>query len=68
MIAMATENTRVQLVKRPVGEATPDCFSVTTEALPELQPGEVRVVVEYISVDAGTRTMLRGEGCQSRRR
>jgi NADPH-dependent curcumin reductase CurA len=27
-----------------------------------LQPGEVRVAVEYVSVDAGTRTMLRGEG------
>jgi NADPH-dependent curcumin reductase CurA len=62
MIAMATENTRVQLVKRPVGQATPDCFTVTTEALQELQPGQVRVAVEYISVDAGTRTMLRGEG------
>ena len=27
-----------------------------------LEPGQVRVAFEYISVDAGTRTMLRGEG------
>jgi NADPH-dependent curcumin reductase CurA len=59
---MAVENTRVQLVKRPVGEATPECFSLTTEVLGELGPDQVRVAVEYISVDAGTRTMLRGEG------
>ncbi len=56
------DNTRVILKKRPVGEATPDCFAVETETLGELPPGKVRVGVEYISVDAGTRTMLRGEG------
>lgn len=59
---MSTSNTRVLLAKRPVGQATPDCFSVETEQLPALEPGQVRVAVEYISVDAGTRTMLRGEG------
>ena len=59
---MAVESTRVQLVKRPIGEATPDCFSLETEVLGELESGQVRVAVEYISVDAGTRTMLRGEG------
>jgi NADPH-dependent curcumin reductase CurA len=56
------ENRRVILKKRPEGEATPDCFEVQTQALDELPPGHVRVSVEYISVDAGTRTMLRGEG------
>jgi len=59
---MPVENTRVQLVKRPVGEATPECFSLATEVLGDLGPNQVRVAVEYISVDAGTRTMLRGEG------
>jgi NADPH-dependent curcumin reductase CurA len=59
---MPNTNTRVVLTKRPVGEATPDCFSIETEELAELEPGQVRVAVEYISVDAGTRTMLRGEG------
>ena len=59
---MATTNTRVVLAERPVGEATPECFRVETEELDALEPGKVRVGVEYISVDAGTRTMLRGEG------
>jgi hypothetical protein len=55
-------NTRVVLSRRPVGEATPDCFALETEELDELPEGRVRIGVEYISVDAGTRTMLRGEG------
>lgn len=59
---MTQTNTRIVLKQRPVGEATPDCFSVATETLPALEEGMVRVAVEYISVDAGTRTMLRGEG------
>lgn len=59
---MSTTNTRVVLARRPDGEATPDCFRVETERLDELGPGLVRVAVEFISVDAGTRTMLRGEG------
>lgn len=57
-----TINTRIILSKRPINEATPDCFSIETEQLAKLEPGEVRVAVEYISVDAGTRTMLRGDG------
>ena len=56
------KNTRVILSKRPVDDATPDCFSVETVEDEGLEPGQVRVAVEYISVDAGTRTMLRGEG------
>lgn len=59
---MTTTNTRVVLSKRPTDSATPDCFSIEQEALGELPPGKIRVGVEYISVDAGTRTMLRGEG------
>ena len=59
---MATTNTRVVLARRPDGEATPDCFRVETEELDDLGPDQVRVAVEFISVDAGTRTMLRGEG------
>ena len=57
-----SKNTRVILSKRPVDDATPDCFSVETVEDEALEPGQVRVAVEYISVDAGTRTMLRGEG------
>jgi NADPH-dependent curcumin reductase CurA len=59
---MTLKNTRVTLARRPVDEATPDCFAIETEELAPLEPGQVRVAVEYISVDAGTRTMLRGEG------
>ncbi len=59
---MTTPNTRVVLARRPDGEATPDCFEVRTELPGELAPDQVRVAVEYVSVDAGTRTMLRGEG------
>ena len=59
---MTLTNTRISLARRPAGDATPDCFSIETEDLAPLSPGEVRVAVEYISVDAGTRTMLKGEG------
>lgn len=59
---MSNQNTRVVLSRRPVGAATPDCFAIETEALQPLTDGFVRVAVEYISVDAGTRTMLKGEG------
>jgi NADPH-dependent curcumin reductase CurA len=57
-----SSNTRVLLTRRPTGSATPDCFAVDTEQLGDLEAGHVRVAVEYLSVDAGTRTMLRGEG------
>jgi len=57
-----TTNRRVTLVRRPTGTATPDCFEVGDVELDALEPGQVRVGVEYVSVDAGTRTMLRGEG------
>jgi NADPH-dependent curcumin reductase len=59
---MTTTNTRVVFAKRPTGEATPDCFAVETKQLDDLQDGMVRVAVEYISVDAAIRTMLKGEG------
>ena len=59
---MVSTNRRVVLVRRPQGQATPDCFAMEEAPLADLAPGEVRVAVEYVSVDAGTRTMLRGEG------
>ena len=55
-------NTRVVLLRHPADRATPDHFAVETEELGPLEPGEVRVAVEYISIDAGARTMLQGEG------
>jgi len=59
---MPSTNTGVTLVRRPIGGVTPDCFALETEPLDQLDEGQVRVAVEYVSVDAGTRTMLRGEG------
>jgi NADPH-dependent curcumin reductase len=59
---MTLVNQRVVLVRRPQGSATPDCFELQQEPLGELEHGKVRVAVEFISVDAGTRTMLKGEG------
>lgn len=55
-------NTRIVFAKRPTDQATPDCFEIKTDTVPPLQSGQARVAVEYVSVDAGTRTMLRGEG------
>lgn len=49
-------------MRRPEGRATPDCFTVEEGPVAPLEPGQVRVAVEHVSVDAGTRTMLRGEG------
>ena len=59
---MTNENTKVVLARRPQQTATPNCFAIEHETLDDLQPDQVRVAVEYVSVDAGTRTMLYGEG------
>ena len=61
-VTMTSVNRRVILAKRPTVDATPDCFLVEDEALEPLAEGQLRVAVDYISVDAGMRTMLRGEG------
>lgn len=57
-----TTNHRVILLSRPTATATPEHFELQTEELGALEQGMVRVAVEYLSVDAGTRTMLIGEG------
>lgn len=59
---MTTINHRVTLARRPTGEATADCFALESEQLAKLEAGQVRVKVEYISIDAALRTMLYGEG------
>ncbi len=59
---MAVTGKRVVFVKRPVGSATPDCFAVEEFEPAALEPGQIRVAVAFSSVDAGIRTMLRGEG------
>lgn len=55
-------NTRVVLLRHPTDRATPDHFAVETEELGSLGTDQVRVAVEYLSIDAGARTMLQGEG------
>ena len=55
-------NTKVILSQRPESTATADCFEVVEEPLKPLADGQIRVEVAYVSVDAGTRTMLVGEG------
>ena len=50
------------MAQRPQGIATADCFRVETHNLTAPAAGEVQVAVEYLSVDAGMRTMLEGVG------
>lgn len=59
---MTLVNRRVVLASRPVGPALPEHFAIEEEPLGDLEPGLVRLGIEYISIDAGTRTMLQGEG------
>ena len=44
-------STQVQLVRRPQGWPVPDDFRTVTVDLPALDPGQVRVVNEFLSVD-----------------
>lgn len=44
-------STQVQLVSRPVGWPTPDDFRTVEVTYGDLQPGQVRVLNEFISVD-----------------
>ena len=59
---MTFTNTQIVLARRPQGTATADCFRIERPLLAPPAKGEVQVAVEYLSVDAGTRTMLEGEG------
>lgn len=44
-------STRILLASRPSGWPVPGNFEVRTETLPELEPGQVRVRNEFLSVD-----------------
>ncbi|RVW00461.1 NADP-dependent oxidoreductase [Rhodococcus spongiicola] len=46
-----TSSTQIQLINRPVGWPTQDDFRTVVVELPDLAPGQVRVVNEYTSVD-----------------
>ena len=44
-------NRRIVLVKRPVGEVTPDCLALREEPAPQPQEGEALVRNLYLSLD-----------------
>jgi hypothetical protein len=46
-----TENTRVLLAKRPVGEPTDDCFKFDHVTLPELEDNQILIQVCWLSLD-----------------
>jgi len=52
------ENTTVRLAQRPQGPIDDNTFTIQTEPVPELGDGEIRVAMEYISVDPAMRTWL----------
>ncbi|MEN3974297.1 NADP-dependent oxidoreductase [Emcibacter sp. SYSU 3D8] len=51
-------NTQLRLARRPSGEAKSTDFSVTREAVPSPENGQVTVRAEYISIDPSVRTHL----------
>jgi NADPH-dependent curcumin reductase CurA len=59
---VAEINRRVVLEQRPEGALTDDCLAIEEEPLAPLQPGQVRVRVDVISIDAFIRTTLRDTG------
>jgi len=48
-------NKQVIFVKRPVGDATADCFKLESNAIPEPKEGEVLIKNHYISLDPAMR-------------
>ena len=54
----ANVNRKAVLASRPAGLPEPSDFRIEEEPLPELDDGEVRVDVSYLSIDAFIRTAL----------
>jgi len=50
-----TEQTTVRLAKRPMGLATPDCFTIAKEEVRQPAEGEILLRVDYISLDPAMR-------------
>lgn len=50
-----TDQTTVRLAKRPMGLATPDCFTIAKEPVREPGDGEIMLRVDYISLDPAMR-------------
>lgn len=52
------KNTTVRLAQRPEGAIDDNTFAIQSEPVAELGEGEIRVAVEYVSVDPAMRTWL----------
>lgn len=52
------QNMTVRLAERPIGEITDTTFEIASEPVSKLNDGEIRVAVEYCSVDPAMRTWL----------
>ena len=52
------DTTQIRLAQRPVGEPDADTFTTVTEALPELQDGQVALAIRYLSLDPYMRGRL----------
>ncbi|WP_109355672.1 NADP-dependent oxidoreductase [Sphingorhabdus sp. EL138] len=55
---MTVENTTVRLAVRPEGEINDRTFVIASEPVPSLSEGDIRVALEYCSVDPAMRTWL----------
>ncbi len=56
---MTTVNQKIVLAEMPQGAVGPEHFSLEVEDLGPLEEGQVRIAVDYISIDAFIRTTLR---------
>ena len=52
---MSTKNRVVRLQKRPVGEVAAGDFAIVEEPLAEPREGEIRVRIDYVSLDPAMR-------------
>ncbi len=55
---MTAENITVRLAERPDGAIDDRTFAIASEPVPALNDGEIRVALEYCSVDPAMRTWL----------
>lgn len=49
------KNTRINLLARPIGNPTPECWEIEETDVPEIQDNQVLVQVQYLSIDPAMR-------------
>lgn len=49
------KNTRINLLARPIGNPTPECWEIEEADVPEVQENQVLVQVQYLSIDPAMR-------------